>query len=233
MLRPYYQQHADYVSISREQGSRFAKSVADDFNPLHDIDAKKFCVPGDLLFSLVLNQYGISEKMEFTFAGMVDETSQLTFPAGADEFAITDGDKIMLKVKREGAVSQCAKLTNSLIKNYVEFSGAAFPHVIIPLMARQDVMINPARPMVIYESMLINLERLDIEEPELEFVEPDFTYTGKRGKIILRFNLLENGEKVGSGEKHMVVSGIREYCQATVDELISFYNQRKSTLNHA
>ena len=109
MLSPYYQQHADYVSISREQGSRFAKSVADDF-PLHDIDAKKFCVPGDLLFSLVLNQYGISEKMEFTFAGMVDETSQLTFPAGADEFAITDGEKIMLKVKREGAVSQCLNL---------------------------------------------------------------------------------------------------------------------------
>ena len=56
-----------------------------------------------------------------------------------------------------------SKLTNSLIKNYVEFSGAAFPHVIIPLMAKQDVMINPARPMVIYESMLINLERLDIQ----------------------------------------------------------------------
>ena len=45
----------------------------DDYNPLHDKDAKKFCAPGDLLFSLVLDRYGISERMEFTFAGMVDE----------------------------------------------------------------------------------------------------------------------------------------------------------------
>ena len=63
--------------------------------------------------------------------------------------------------------------------------------------------------------------------------EPDFEFTGKRGKITLRFNLLENGEKVGSGEKHMLVSGIRDYCQATVDDLISFYNQRKESLKPA
>ena len=100
-------------------------------------------------------------------------------------------------------------------------------------MGKQDVMINPARPMVIYESMLINLDRLDITSPALQFAEPDFTYTGKRGKITLRFDLLEKGEKVGSGEKHMVVSGIREYCQATVDDLIAFYNQRKETLKPA
>lgn len=230
MLSPFYQQHADHISISREQGCRFAKCVADDYNPLHDKDAKKFCVPGDLLFSLVLSRYGISEKMEFTFAGMVDENTKLNFPEGADEFDITSGEKVMLKVKREGKTSQCQTLTDSLIKNYVEFSGTTFPHVIIPLMGKQDVMINPARPMVIYESMLINLDTLDIHAPTLEFAEPSFEYTGKRGKITLRFNLLEDGKKVGSGEKHMLVSGIREYCQDTVDDLISFYNQRKETL---
>lgn len=233
MLSPFYQQHADHISISREQGCRFAKCVADDYNPLHDKDAKKFCVPGDLLFALVLNRYGISEKMEFTFAGMVDENTKLHFPEGGDEFDITSGEKVMLRVKREGENSQCQSLTDSLIKNYVEFSGTTFPHVIIPLMGKQEVMINPARPMVIYESMLINLDNLDIKAPTLEFAEPDFEYTGKRGKITLRFNLLENGVKVGSGEKHMLVSGIREYCQETVDDLITFYNQRKEILKPA
>ncbi|MBH0059777.1 MULTISPECIES: DUF3581 domain-containing protein [unclassified Pseudoalteromonas] len=233
MLSPFFQQHADYVSISREQGCRFAKCVADDYNPLHDKDAKKFCAPGDLLFSLVLDRYGISEQMEFTFAGMVDENTKLNFPEGADEFDVTNGEKVILKVKRSGKTSQCPALTNSLIKNYVEFSGTTFPHVIIPLMGKQEVMINPARPMVIYESMLINLDNLNITEPELEFAEPSFEYAGKRGKITLRFNLLENGVKVGSGEKHMVVSGIREYCQATVDDLIAFYNERKATLKPA
>ena len=100
-------------------------------------------------------------------------------------------------------------------------------------MGKQEVMINPARPMVIYESMIINLDNIDIQEPTLEFAEPSFEYAGKRGKITLRFNLLENGEKVGFGEKHMVVSGIREYCQATVDDLIAFYNDRKATLKPA
>ncbi|OUS67739.1 hypothetical protein B5G52_21375 [Pseudoalteromonas sp. A601] len=230
MLSPFYQQHADHISISREQGCRFAKCVADDYNPLHDKDAKKFCVPGDLLFALVLSRYGISKKMEFTFAGMVDENTKLNFPEGGEEFAITSGEKVMLRVKREGENSTCQTLTDSLIQNYVEFSGTTFPHVIIPLMGKQEVMINPARPMVIYESMLINLDNLDIIAPTLEFAEPDFEYTGKRGKITLRFNLLENGKQVGSGEKHMLVSGIREYCQDTVDDLIAFYNQRKETL---
>ena len=44
----------DKISFTRQQASDFAKQIADDFNPLHDIQAKRFCVPGDLLFSLIL-----------------------------------------------------------------------------------------------------------------------------------------------------------------------------------
>lgn len=230
MLSSFYNQNDDRISFTREQGSRFAKLIADDFNPLHDVDAKKFCVPGDLLFSLILNKFGISEKMHFTFSGMVDETVELILPQGAEKFDLSDGDKVYLSVERSGATSTCQTLTDSLIKNYVEFSGTTFPHVIIPLMGKQEVMINPSRPMVIYESMSIDLKHLNIQAPELEFAEPVFECNGKRGKIILRFNLLENGELVGTGEKHMLVSGIREYCQNTVDDLIAFYNQRKETL---
>ncbi|KID57973.1 hypothetical protein JF50_04320 [Pseudoalteromonas luteoviolacea] len=230
MLTPYYQQETNKLVINREQGSQFAKQVADDFNPLHDIDAKKFCVPGDLLFSLVLDKYGVSENMHFTFAGMVDETSVLEFPEGSDEFDIISNGKTMLSVKRSGQSKQCTQLVESLIKNYVAFSGKAFPHVIIPLMGQQEVMINPARPMVIYESMSIHLDTLDIEEITLEAATPEFSYEGKRGKIILRFELLSNGEKVGFGEKHMLVSGIKAYCQQAIDDLIAYYNERKVTL---
>ncbi|RZM84667.1 DUF3581 family protein [Pseudoalteromonas rubra] len=230
MLTPYYQQEMDNVAISREQASQFAKQVADDFNPLHDVDAKKFCVPGDLLFSLVLERYGVSENMHFDFVGMVDETSRLHFPPMSDAFDITSDDKVMLSVKRSGERKQCDSLTNSLIRNYVEFSGTTFPHVIIPLMAKQDVMINPARPMVIYESMSIHLDRLDIESVTLQPAEPEFSYEGKRGKIVLRFNLFHGDERVGQGEKHMVVAGVREYCQEAVDKLIEYYNERKATL---
>ncbi|MCF6435372.1 DUF3581 family protein [Pseudoalteromonas sp. MMG022] len=230
MLSQFFQQDGDQVVISREQGSEFAKRVADDFNPLHDVDAKKFCVPGDLLFALVLAKYGVSENMHFTFAGMVDETSRLDFPAGSDSFDITSNDKVMLSVKREGENNLCQTLVDSLTKNYVEFSGTTFPHVIIPLMAQKQVMINPARPMVIYESMAIHLDKLDVKTLDLEAATPEFDYEGKRGKIILRFNLLSEGQKVGYGEKHMVVSGIRDYCQEMVDGLIDYYNDRKVTL---
>ncbi|MCG7535150.1 DUF3581 family protein [Pseudoalteromonas sp. OOF1S-7] len=230
MLTPFYQQEMDSVAISREQASQFAKQVADDFNPLHDVDAKKFCVPGDLLFSLVLERYGVSENMHFDFVGMVDETSRLRFPPVSDAFDITSDGKVMLSVKRNGESKQCDSLTNSLIRNYVEFSGTTFPHVIIPLMAKQDVMINPARPMVIYESMSIHLDRLDIESVTLQPAEPEFSFEGKRGKIVLRFNLFHGDEQVGQGEKHMVVAGVREYCQEAVDKLIEYYNERKATL---
>lgn len=47
MLEPYYQQQANQITITREQGSSFAKGVADDYNPLHDVDAKKvLCARG-------------------------------------------------------------------------------------------------------------------------------------------------------------------------------------------
>ena len=230
MLSRCYQEQGEHVVITREQGSLFAKQVADDFNPLHDVDAKKFCVPGDLLFSLVLARYGVSENMQFSFVGMVDETSLLSFPTGGSEFDITSNDKVMMSVKREGEANLCPTLIDSLTKNYVEFSGTAFPHVIIPLMAQQGVMINPARPMVIYESMAIHLDDKSISQVELATDAPEFSYEGKRGKIILRFKLLSNGQQVGRGEKHMLVSGIREYCQDMVDDLITYYNNRKATL---
>ncbi|MBQ4847007.1 DUF3581 family protein [Pseudoalteromonas sp. MMG005] len=230
MLSRFYQEQGEHVVITREQGSQFAKQIADDFNPLHDVDAKKFCVPGDLLFALVLQRYGISDNMHFSFLGMVDETSQLNFPQGNEEFDITSNDKVMMSVKRDGDANLCPSLIESLTKKYVEFSGTAFPHVIIPLMAQQNVMINPARPMVIYESMAIHLDDTNLEAIELESDTPEFSYEGKRGKIILRFKLLNDGKLVGRGEKHMLVSGIRAYCQETVDDLIAYYNNRKATL---
>lgn len=233
MLSGFYQESDGKVSFTREQGSRFAKSVADDYNPLHDVDAKRFCVPGDLLFSMVLNKYGVSEKMHFNFAGMVDDKVTLTFPEANSEIDVTQDDKVYLSVSREGETSTCQALTQSLIKNYVEFSGKTFPHVIIPLMGEQEVMINPSRPMVMYESMSIEFSDLDVKEPTLEFVEPEFELNGKRGKITLPFVFKDGNKVIGKGEKNMLVSGIREYCQKTVDDLIAYYNERKVALKPA
>ena len=87
--------------------------------------------------------------------------------------------------------------------------------------------------MAMYESMSIEFSNLDVKQPVLEFVTPEFELSGKRGKITLPFVFKDGDKVIGKGEKNMLVSGIREYCQKTVDELIAYYNQRKVDLKPA
>lgn len=227
MLSAYYQQQGNTVSFTREQGSGFAKTLADDYNPLHNVDAKRFCVPGDLLFSLVLDKYGVSEKMSFSFVGMVTESVELQLPEDSDELNFSAGEKSFLSVSRSGQNVKTPELIENLIRGYVAFSGTAFPHAIVPLMAEKGVMINPARPMVMYQSMSIELDSLDITAPTLVASNPEFIFEGKRGSITLRFNLIENDVVVGRGEKHMLVSGIQSYDADAMDGLITNYSNSK------
>jgi hypothetical protein len=228
MLSSYYQEVSGKLSFSREQGSDFAKQVAGDYNPLHDVDSKRFCIPGDLLFSVVLKKYGLSGKMQFEFLNMVTENVKLTLPEPSDELVIADGNKTYLSVACSGEVTKNAVLIENMIKICVAFSGHAFPHVVIPLMAEQNVMINPDRPLVIYRSMSIALDRLDLTSPTIDFSGGVFEYEGKKGSITLPFSFVKKDEIVGHGEKHMLVSGIKEYNQAEMNELVEKYNGRKS-----
>ncbi|MGS0729920.1 DUF3581 family protein, partial [Shewanella sp. 0m-11] len=162
-LSSYFKKENQSVSITPQQASDFAKIVAQDFNPIHDVAAKRFCVPGDLLFALVLNEYGLSQKMTFNFAGMVGDGVKLQFPvAVAEDFDIRDDkDKRYLEVHRSGDVRQCETQIESFIRKYVAFSGLNFMHILVPMMKQQQMMINPARPLVIYESMSFDLTTLD------------------------------------------------------------------------
>ena len=168
-LQDYYLEQNNRTSISRQQASDFAKNVANDFNPIHDPDNKRFCVPGDLLFALGIHRYGLSQQMRFIFSGLVGNGVMLNFPqADQPSISITgDNNKIYLSIEKSGDTSHDKKLVQRLICNYVTFSGQTFPHILIPLMAEKGVMINPERPLIIYESMEIDLLRLDIHEPEL------------------------------------------------------------------
>ncbi|MGL6055276.1 MAG: DUF3581 family protein, partial [Vibrio metschnikovii] len=73
LLKPYFSSAEHQFQFTRQQASHFAKKVAGDFNPIHDEDSKRFCVPGDLLFAVLLKKNGISQKMRFTFSGMVSD----------------------------------------------------------------------------------------------------------------------------------------------------------------
>lgn len=88
-------------------------------------------------------------------------------------------------------------------------------------------MINPERPMVMYESMTIDLDRLDIDAPLLEVDHNGLTLNGKRGDVRLAFNLMDCGKIVGRGNKRIMLSGLREYDKQAMDDLVTKLNQRK------
>jgi len=228
-LEKYYTLDGSRLSFTRQQASDFAKLVADDFNPIHDIDSKRFCVPGDLLFSIIIHHYGLRQTMGISFSGMVSDDTTLILPeVDAREISIYDEhDKKYLDVSTNGEHSRNPVLIESLTRNYVKFSGETFPHVLVPLMKENNVMINPERPLVIYDHMRISLDRLDIDSVNLSLSESIFRLYGKRGDVALNYDLSCNGELVGKGQKKMVLSGLREYDQASIDELIATYSGRK------
>lgn len=229
-LDDFFSTSNNKISFTRKQASSFAKQIADDFNPLHDEDAKRFCVPGDLLFSLVLTHSGLFNVMNFSFAGMVSENIPLNFPTEINkEASITDDNgKEYMHVNVEGEKTLCAKTAEELIKSYVEFSGHTFPHILVKLMKENNVMINPTRPMVMYESMSFSLNNLNFTTVKLVESKSTLSLNGKRGNACLAFDLISEGITIGHGKKHMVLSGLREYNQETIDEIVNKFNQTKS-----
>ena len=224
-LEQFCDQQESAVSISAEQGSRFAKTISNDFNTIHDADSKRFCVPGDLLFALTLARYGVSQTMAFRFMGMVGADTPLRFPtAPSDHFQIVDDrEKCYLDVQREGPVVQHADAIERLIKAYVYFSGQNFPHLLVPLMAKKNVMINPQRPLVIYESMALRFDTLDLQKPSVALADTRLTVDGKRGDAEFRFDLLNEGIVVGHGVKKLILSGLRDYQQDAIDAMVAEY----------
>lgn len=232
-LREYHQEAAGQVAITPAQASRFAKHVAGDFNPIHDPDSKRFCVPGDLLFSLVLARYGLSRHMHFTYTGMVGAGAMLDFPAqpGGD-FAITevrDPAKRFMQVNREGEVGDDPALIEAFTRAYVAFSGQNFPHILVPLMEDSGVMINPDRPLVIYESMSFDLERVDFANPALELIGSRLDAKGKRGDAKLEFRITGDGETVGRGCKNLVLSGLRPFERAKIQVMVDTYQAARDS----
>ncbi|MEE2001322.1 DUF3581 family protein [Alkalimonas sp. MEB108] len=228
-LTPYINQQAGEFSFSRHQASTFAKKIAGDFNPLHDEDAKRFCVPGDLMFSWLLSQYGISERLTCTFAGMVAADVWLHFEQEGAEIRICDRDgKIYLSLNQQGAVSKDLALIEAIATDYVQFSGKNFPHILHPLMQQQQVMIHPQRPMVIYESMALELTELPSCLPQLALSDASLEVSGKRGSALLDFSLACDGHSIGQGRKRMILSNLSPYDAPSMEAMIAEYNRRKA-----
>ncbi|MCH7881214.1 MAG: DUF3581 family protein [Proteobacteria bacterium] len=229
-IEKYYHLEDSKLSFTRLQASNFAKTLAGDFNPIHDPDSKRFCVPGDLLFAAIIKHYGLRQVMGISFSGMVGDDVTLYLPeVTAREISIYDEkDKKYLDISTNGELSRDEKLIDSLLRSYVEFSGHSFPDLLIPLLKQNNVMINTERPLVIYDHMRIALDTLDVDEMTLKFTNSEFRIYGKRADVAFNFNFTSNGEIIGKGQKKMVLSGLREYDQEKIDLLLIWYNERKN-----
>ena len=216
-------------AFSRQQASNFAKQVANDFNPIHDVDAKKFCVPGDLLFAKILTSQGLHTNMDVQFSGMVAGDVELGVDyIEPDQSRIVDNaGKEYLSVHHTGDKTMDQALIEKLVRGYVAFSGESFPHVLVPLMRERNVMINAVRPLVIYESMSVHLDRLDLDSLTVETTDTQLEVKGKRGKVTLCFAFKDNGQVVGTGKKTMLLSGLREFDQNNMDAMVLEYTQRR------
>jgi len=229
LLDQYYSGDKSLIRIAPEQASRFAKDVATDFNPIHDEDSKRFCVPGDLIFAVVLAKQGVYKDMTFEFKGMMGKGIETCFRYTSPDSLeiIDDNGKVYLGVSYNGEHSTNPDLIHNLTCSYVRFSGNNFPHLLLPLMQEKKVMINPNRPLIIYQSMSIHLDQLTIEKPELEITESSLEVDGKRGNVHLEFCIKPCGEKIGHGDKNLVLSGLRAYDHDVLMDLINFHLERK------
>jgi hypothetical protein len=209
-------------SFSRKQASMFAKFVANDFNPLHDIENTRFCVPGDLLFAKIISMKGMFKYMNIHFGGMVSNDIMLQVNnISKNRIEICDNSgKVYLDVEISGKPITDESIIKNAILNYVAFSGKNFPDVFVPLMKSKGVMINTKKPLVIYDNMSLEFFTLDLKKPKLEAGEATFEVYGKRGKVTLNFIYKDGNKKVGIGQKTMILSGLRPYNQDDIEQMI-------------
>ena len=216
-------------SFTREQASLFAKGVANDFNPLHDVNNSRFCVPGDLLFAKILLSEGLYADMRVTFNDMVSNGVELEICANDEGHkSICDlSGNMYLDIEYSGISNHDTAIIEQLVRSYVAFSGDNFPNVFVPLMKSRGVMINTVKPLVIYDSMTLKMARVDLQQPRIEAAGATLEVNGKRGKITLKFTYYDQGQVVGTGEKTVIVSGLRPYNQQAIDAMIAEHQARQ------
>lgn len=218
------------IKVSAKQGDAFAKKIADDFNPIHDHDSKRFCVPGDLLFAIALSEYGICAQMNFRFSELLKADRELSLPRRQGDGLLeirNQRDKVVLHLLLEGEACQSDQSKEQLAKRYVRFSGQNFPHILLPLMRQHQVMFNPSRPLVIYEQMSLTFSQTKFSDLSIELSNTYLEVSGKRGNAWLEFDLLDQGQGIGKGRKKLVLSGLRPYDEQAMQAMCEAYESRR------
>mgnify|MGYP001181130428 CR=1 FL=1 len=219
------------VRVSAQQGCDFAKQIAGDFNPIHDHDSKRFCVPGDLLFVESVRRLGLYQSMHFDFLDMLSADVNVVVPSqknvGQHSLTNTQG-KPLVGIDIKGKPFNNQQLAAQFAQDYVKFSAKSFPDILAPLMKQHKVMINPLRPLIIYKSMSFHIDDPTATSIQLKLDTHELEVLGKRGYARFRFNLSSAGKNIGHGEKKLILSGLREYQEESMNALTATYLAKKN-----
>ncbi len=217
--------------IRADQASRFAKEVAEDFNPIHDPDSRRFCVPGDLLFALVLGRIGLYQQMSFSFSTMVGNEVPLVLDSAQEGlFRIRDEmGKECLDVRFSGNATNDPEIVENFTRQYVAFSGRNFPHYLHPLFEEHGVMFHPQRPLVIYDRMDFDFTSVALKGTGLVFDGASMDVERRRAVVILKFKFTDETKTVGYGSKKMIVSGLRPYDATVMNGVVEEFCRLKDS----
>jgi len=231
-IENYFEKKGDFITFTRDQASTFAKREAGDFNPIHDVDARRFCIPGDLLFSVVLRFIGLYQSMSFEFLQLVTDTHELRIVRDQEKYYLQDGsDRPYLEVLVAGEFTNKPDLVSDLSRAYIEFSGETFPYLLVDLLQREEVMINPSRPLVMYKSMAFTLDSFAAGKMTLDYSGGSLSADGKKADVVLPFGIRGGDREIGKGSKNMLLGGLRPYDETLMDALVTDYNNIKREFN--
>nr|MBX2883783.1 DUF3581 family protein [Granulosicoccus sp.] len=96
---------------------------------------------------------------------------------------------------------------------------------LVSLMQQENVMINPARPLVIYKSLRVELDQMEGLDIQLELDKTTLAVDGKKGEATLEFVLKSAGQIMGRGQKIMLLGGLRDYDQDAIDAIVDEYRR--------
>lgn len=94
-------------------------------------------------------------------------------------------------------------------------------------MQKHSVMINPQRPLIIYESMSFSLETQQFKDAVPALTHSELQIDGKRGDAHLYFDIFDNGKVIGSGKKTLILSSLRPYDAPAMQEVKDVYIANK------
>ncbi len=114
----------------------------------------------------------------------------------------------------EGEKSHDQAFIVNAVNNHVKFSGMNFPHIMVPLMEEQQMMIE-LNAFVIYESMEVEFI---VELPHPVEILVTFDVEGSRRRLNL---IKEDGEVVGKGVKRMVKVAWAIRPSSCLDDLVN------------